>query len=164
MRAGGWLLLILLGLPILEIALFIEVGGLIGLWPTLGLVVLGALAGVTLIRRQGLNALERLRRSVAEGGNPVGPIAHGALILVAGMLLLIPGFFTDTIGLLLLIPAVRARVIGWGAARLTVRATTFVYARGPRRQGPGDAIEADYEVIDEEEAPRRPGNSGWTRP
>lgn len=161
-----WLFLIFVGVPILEIALFIQVGGWIGLWPTLGIVVLTALAGTTLMRRQGMQALERLRRSIGEGGDPVGPIAHGALILAAGMLLLTPGFFTDTVGLLLLVPAVRTRVIAWGAARLTVRATTFVHARGsggPARPAPGDTIEGDFEILDGEAPPRRPGHSGWTR-
>jgi UPF0716 protein FxsA len=160
-----WLFLILIGVPIIEIALFIEVGGLIGLWPTLAIVVLTAVAGTALMRRQGMAALERLRRSVEEGRDPVGPIANGALILAAGLLLLTPGFFSDSVGLLLLIPPVRTRVIAWGAARLTVRAAGFAHARGPRRSsGPGDSIEAEYEVVDEQAPPGRPGRSGWTRP
>lgn len=159
-----WLLLIFVGLPILEIALFIKVGGLIGLWPTLAIVVLTALAGAALIRWQGIHVLERLPRALAEGGDAVGPIAHGALILAAGMLLVAPGFFTDTLGLLLLIPPVRASLIAWGAARLTMRAATFVHARGLRRPPRADdAIEADYEIVEEHTPRRRPGGSGWTR-
>jgi UPF0716 protein FxsA len=163
-----WLFLIFLGVPILEIALFIQVGGLIGLWPTLAIVVLTAVAGTALMRLQGMSALERLRKSIAEGGDPVGPIAHGALILAAGMLLLTPGFFTDSIGLLLLVPAVRERVIAWGAARLTVRAASFASAPAPRRPGgTGATIDADYEVLDAEREPEDPPpeqrRSGWTR-
>lgn len=155
------LFLIFVGVPIFEIALFIQVGGLIGLWPTLAVVVLTALAGTAVMRIQGLQALDRLRASLAGGGNPAGPIAHGALILIAGMLLLTPGFFTDTVGLLLLVPAVRARLIRWGASRVTVQAVG-----GFRRPGPPpaarDTVEAEYEVVEESEEPRRPGRSGWT--
>jgi UPF0716 protein FxsA len=155
-----WFFLLILALPIVEIALFIVVGGEIGLWPTLGLVVLAAVAGVALMRRQGLRTLERLTASLEAGGGPGEPLAHGALIFVAGLLLLIPGFFTDAVGLLLLLPPVRARLIGWGASRVIVRAA-HMEARtgGPRRP---ETIEADYEVVDER--PPRPGTSGWTRP
>jgi len=157
-----WLFLIFVAVPILEIALFIEVGGWIGLWPTLLIVVLTALAGTILVRHQGLRALDQLRRSLEEGRDPVGPIAHGALILVAGILLLTPGFFTDTVGLALLVPPVRSRLIAAGAARMTVVAAGSM--RGRREPPPrSDTIEADYEVVDSER-PRRSGNSGWTRP
>ena len=155
-----WFFVLILALPIVEIALFIVVGGAIGLWPTLGLVVLAAVAGVALMRRQGLRTLERLTASLEAGGGPGEPLAHGALIFVAGLLLLIPGFFTDAVGLLLLLPPVRARLIGWGASRVIVRAAHMEARTGaPRRQ---ETIEADYEVVDER--PAQPGTSGWTRP
>jgi UPF0716 protein FxsA len=114
-----------------------------------------------------LQALARLQDRLANGGDPVGPIAHGALILVAGVLLLTPGFFTDSLGLALLVPAVRDRVIAWGASRITVETVSFRGGRprsGPRR-GPvrGDTIETEYEILDDE-TPARRGNSGWTRP
>lgn len=155
-----WFFVLILALPIVEIALFIQVGGAIGLWPTLGLVILAAVAGVALMRRQGLRTLERLTASLEAGGGPGEPLAHGALIFVAGLLLLIPGFFTDAVGLLLLLPPVRARLIGWGASRVIVRAAHMEARTGaPRRQ---ETIEADYEVVDER--PAQPGTSGWTRP
>jgi UPF0716 protein FxsA len=166
-----WLLLVFVTVPIIEIALFIRVGGWIGIWPTLGLVVLGAVAGVMLIRVQGLQTLARLQSNLAEGGDPVNPIAHGALLLAAGVLLMVPGFFTDAVALALLIPAVRTQLIRWGAARVTVQAAGFARSQG--RGGPGsgsgpqrdaEVIEAEYEVIEEpDERPRR-GGSGWTRP
>jgi UPF0716 protein FxsA len=162
---GLWLFLIFIGLPVVEIALFIEVGGAIGLVPSLLIVILSAVAGTAIIRLQGLRALDRLRTSVQDGGDPVGPIAHGALVLVAGVLLLVPGFFTDAMGLLLLIPAVRAQVIRWGASRLTVQAASFVQTRRGPAPGPRDIIDADYEIVDETpDQPRRRGSSGWTRP
>ena len=154
-----WFFVLILALPIVEIALFIVVGGEIGLWPTLGLVILAAVAGVALMRRQGLRTRERLAASLEAGGGPGEPLAHGALIFVAGLLLLIPGFFTDAVGLLLLLPPVRARLIGWGASRVIVRAAHMEARTGaPRRQ---ETIEADYEVVDER--PAQPGTSGWTR-
>jgi UPF0716 protein FxsA len=164
-----WLFLIFVTVPIVEIALFIQVGGWIGLWPTLAIVVLTAVAGTMLVRVQGLQTLARLQNSLAEGGDPVNPIAHGALILVAGVLLLTPGFFTDSVGLALLIPAIRARLIRWGAARITVQAAGFARAQGRAGPGPGpqrgvEIIEAEYEVVEEPEDRPRRGGSGWTRP
>ena len=158
-----WLFLIFVGVPILEIALFIQVGGAIGLWPTLAIVILTALAGTVLMRLQGLHALSRLKQSLATGGDPVGPIAHGALILVAGVLLLTPGFFTDAVGLSLLVPPVRETLIRWGASRVTVQAAGFASAsKGRRPQDPGRPIETEYEVLDDDHD-ARPGDSGWTR-
>lgn len=158
-----WLLLIFLAIPILEIALFIQVGGLIGLWPTLGLVVLSALVGLAIVRSQGVNAIGRLQTSVAAGGDISGPIADAALILVAGVLLLIPGFFTDAIALVLLIPAARLALMRFGAGR--VRAQSVIFTRGPlssRRPQPSDTIEGEYEVLDDV-PPSQRGASGWTR-
>src|SRR5210317_484928 len=102
-----WLFVIFVVVPIVEIALFIEVGGFLGLWPTLAIVVLTALAGSALLRSQGFATLETLQNNLRTGGDPINPIAHGALILVAGVLLLTPGFFTDSVGLSLMIPQVR---------------------------------------------------------
>jgi UPF0716 protein FxsA len=177
-----WLFALLVGVPILEIALFIEVGGWLGLWPTLAIVILTALAGTALLRRQGRGTLVELQRSLDRGGDPVGPIAHGAMILVAGVVLLTPGFFTDAVGFALLVPPVRAALIRWGAARLAAgissgRVHVVSAGPGPRRPppggpgprpgAPGDVIEGEFEPVDEDEAdegrPPRQGGSGWTR-
>ena len=107
-----WLLLAFLVLPIVEIALFIQMGGLIGLWPTIGLVVLSAVAGSWLMRQQGAAALADLQRAFRNLRDPTPPLAHGALILLAGALMVTPGFVTDLMGIALLIPAVRGWVIG----------------------------------------------------
>ena len=99
--------------------------------------ILAAFAGLALIRWQGMQALGRLRASARRGADPVGPIAHGALIFVAGMLLLVPGFFTDALGLLLLVPAVRHRLIRWGAVAGHGAGTGFARrARGARAPRP----------------------------
>lgn len=167
------LFLIFVAVPIIEIALFIQVGGWIGLWPTLAIVVLTALAGTILVRTQGIQTLRRLQANLAEGRDPVGPIAHGALILAAGLLLLTPGFFTDAVALALLVPPVRAALIRWGASRLVVVAAGGMQAppRQPPRPGP-ETVEAEYEILDERpaepdmrrERSRRAGGSGWTEP
>ena len=99
-----WLLLAFIAVPLIEIALFIQVGGMIGLWPTLAIVILTALLGTWLLRMQGAAALTDLRRSFSEVEDPSEPLAHGAMILFAGALLLTPGFFTDAVGFALLTP------------------------------------------------------------
>jgi UPF0716 protein FxsA len=154
------ILLILLVLPIVEIALFIEAGRLIGLWPTLGLVLLAAIAGAALIRHEGLRAFRHLQIGMAAGGGQADPMLHSALVAVAGGLLLVPGILTDALGLVLLIPRVRAALIRRGVARLLAGAEAA--ARRRPAAGSVEIIEADYEIV-EDEAARRPGRSGWTR-
>ena len=155
-----WLFIPFVVVPIIEIALFIQIGGAIGLLPTLAVVVLTALAGTILVRAQGLATLARLQQSLAEGGDPTGPIAHGALILVSGVLLLTPGFFTDGVGFALLLPPVRSRLISWGAARLASRFT--VVTPGGRAEPQDTVIETEYYEIDPDEM-QNPGSSGWTK-
>jgi len=105
------LLILFIAIPIIEIGLFIEVGGWIGLWPTLALVILTAIIGVHLLKQQGRNALFNLQNSFQMGKNPAKPLADGAMILVAGVLLLTPGFFTDAVGFCLLTPFIRDIII-----------------------------------------------------
>jgi UPF0716 protein FxsA len=159
-----WLTLLLIALPLGEIAMFIAVGNAIGILPTIALVVLAAVGGIAVIRWQGLQTLRRLQASLEAGGDPTGPLAHGALVFVAGVLLFIPGFLTDIVGLLLLIPGVRAALIRRGAARTTVRVSTFGRTRTPPRAPPRphDTIDADYEIVEDGKGGR--GNSGWTQP
>lgn len=99
--------LFVLLLPLAEIACFILVGRRIGLFPTLSLVVLSAIAGVIVMRIQGLGALARLRRSAAEKRAPGKDLFDAGVILIAGILLLIPGFISDVAGLGLFLPPVR---------------------------------------------------------
>lgn len=148
------LFLLFIVVPLIEIALFIEVGGWLGLWPTLAIVVITALVGATLLRAQGLATFEELRRRLARGEDPEVALAHGALILASGLLLLTPGFFTDAVGLALLIPAVRSAVIRWALSRLTV---VHYEVRGgePWNRDPG-TVDGDYEVVEPDELPRPP--------
>jgi len=119
-----WIILGILALPLVEIALFVTIGAKLGLWLTLAWVLLTAVGGVLILRglaRSGsgmaqTDFVEGFRGRMAE--DPLSPIVHQGLIAVAAMLLILPGFFTDTLGLLLLIPPVRALFIRLTARRL----------------------------------------------
>lgn len=155
-----YLFLAFLLVPLIEIALFIQIGGAIGLWPTLAIVILTAVLGTWLVRTQGLMAMNQLRSSFSDLRDPSEPLAHGAMILVAGALLLTPGFFTDAVGFLLLMPPVRHAVYRYLRARVNVQ--HFEMGPGPdRHTSQFDIIEGEYE-----EAPARDPNakpSGWTQ-
>lgn len=143
-----WLFLILVLVPIIEIALFIEIGGWIGLWPTLAVVVATALAGTLLLRAQGFAALADLQSRLDTGRDPTGALAHGALILVAGVVLLTPGFFTDAVGFLLLVPPVRAAVLRAAGRRIRVVQARRAEAEVP----PGrQTVEAHYQDVTPED-------------
>ncbi|MDA0923571.1 MAG: FxsA family protein [Proteobacteria bacterium] len=156
-----WLFFAFLLVPLVEIALFIQIGGLIGLWATLAIVVLTAVAGTMLVKSQGALVLSRLRDSFQTLRDPTEPLAHGAMILFSGALLLTPGFFTDTVGFLLLIPAVRSWILREVAKRVTL--TTMQMGNGTARPSDprDDVIDALYTV---EESPDRNGPpSQWTK-
>jgi UPF0716 protein FxsA len=151
-----WLLAAFVIVPLIEIALFIKVGGWLTLWPTLGIVLLTGIIGAVVARRQGLAVLADLRRGMATAQDPLSPLAHGAMILFAGLLLLTPGFFTDTVGFLLLVPAIRRKLIAAIVARVTVM---------PIQPAATDVVEGEW--IDVTEVRQRPAGtgrrpSGWT--
>ncbi len=104
---GFIILLAFIAIPLIEIAVFIEVGGYIGLWWTLAVVVGTALAGTHMLRRQGLATLRRAQENMAQGRMPLREVFDGLCLLIAGALLLTPGFVTDLAGALLLMPPVR---------------------------------------------------------
>ena len=97
----------ILALPLIEIAGFVVVGRQIGVLPTLGLVVATGILGAILLRIQGFGVMTRIRKETQAGRDPSREVAHGVMVLLAGVLLLIPGFVTDIIGLLLFLPPVR---------------------------------------------------------
>jgi UPF0716 protein FxsA len=103
--------------PLVEIALFVMVGTRIGLGPTLAIVLVTAFAGATFVTRQGRATWATMMSEFSSGVFPAAQIAHGAMILVAGTLLVTPGFLTDAIGLALLIPAVREGIRRWAVRR-----------------------------------------------
>ncbi len=116
------LFLVLLLVPAVELYVMIQVGGVIGALPTIALTIATALAGAALMRSQGLMTLQTLQVQLAQGVRPESTLVEGALILTGGMLLLIPGFITDALGLALLVPGVRRRLSERLVARATVRA------------------------------------------
>ncbi len=186
-----WLLLPFVILPIVEIALFIQVGGLIGVLPTLALVLLSAVAGLAVMRRQGMVAALDVQRAVQEFRDPAAPMAHGALVMIGGLLMVVPGLFTSAVGLLLLVAPVRSLVMRWMGRKVRAASVQYSYRRetefaddlppgfGRGRNPPGDGvIDGEYSVQDDPPSPvregltdarpqsddrHRPGNSGWTR-
>jgi UPF0716 protein FxsA len=154
--------------PLIEIALFIQIGGWIGLWPTLAVVVATAALGTWLVRAQGRMAIGQLRDRFERLDDPTEPLAHGAMILVAGALLLTPGFFTDAVGFALLAPPVRTAVFRYIAARVQVQRFEMGAQweddhRGPPGSGRGPIIDGDWVEAPEDDRPRPGGKSGWTR-
>lgn len=161
--------LLFLLIPLTEIALFVTVGGWIGLWPTLGLVLLTALTGTLLVRAQGLATLGQLQLAMQGRADPARPLAHGALILLAGLFLITPGFFTDTLGFLLLVPPLRAALLRRISAHISVMGAAQMSGFGaPPPRWPDaahDIVDAEATEItpDARPLPRQPP-SGWTRP
>jgi UPF0716 protein FxsA len=125
-------------LPIAEIYVIIQVGGLIGILPTLALLILDGFVGAALARSQGRAAWERFNRVLAEGRVPARETFDGAMIIFGGALLLTPGFITDVVGFCLLIPPTRALVRGL-VARLARRRVGFFWrvSAPPPRAGRG---------------------------
>lgn len=111
------LFLLFLIIPIVEIYLLIKVGGIIGALPTVFLVVFTAVLGAWLLRLQGFSTLRRVQKTLEQGGIPAMEMLEGAVLLVSGALLLTPGFFTDTIGFLCLIPVFRRNLVRWALGR-----------------------------------------------
>lgn len=156
-----WLFVLFVAIPILEIALFIQVGGWLGLWPTLGIVILTAIAGTFLVRAQGLQAMGQIKSNLNELRDPTESLAHGAMILASGLLLLTPGFFTDAVGFSLLIPPVRLALFKWIRSKVNVQSFVDVETSTPP---PTEEDVIDGEFTDLDQTTRRPSGkpSGWT--
>ena len=145
--------------PIVEIAVFIEIGGAIGLWPTLAIVVITAMAGTALLRAQGLATFAQAQQSLARGEFPLRQVFDGACLLVAGALLLTPGFVTDGIGMALFLPPVRNLLGRWVLARGRFRVDAGMDA-GPRPGREDGIVEGKFHEVegerDNEPPPRTP--------
>lgn len=152
--------------PLAEIVLFVTLGGAIGLLWTLAIIAGTALLGVWLLRSRGVRSAAEMRRglTVVRGGG-LGQLAGDVLLMLAAVLLILPGFLTDALGMLLLLPPVRALVILWAARRVSdgIRAHATRGAppsTGRFGDGRPDIIDAEFIEIDHDQ-PRPP--SGWTR-
>jgi UPF0716 protein FxsA len=134
------LLLLFLAVPVAELYVIIQIGQAIGVLPTLALLIVDAFVGAALARSQGRAAWERFNRALAEGRVPARETADGAMIILGGALLLTPGFITDAVGLLLLLPPTRA-LIRRGLGRLARRRVSATWTiggwppRGPEAPG-----------------------------
>lgn len=157
MRVGLVAILLLLW-PAAEIAGFILVGQKIGVLSTLALLVLVSTVGILVLRHQGFGILSRLTAADAESGAPGRDLVHGVLILFAGMLLLLPGFLSDILALLLLLPPVRELVIRYFGRNVVVFSSRMRPRREPQREDPA-VIDLDEEEYRYEINPRSP----WTR-
>ena len=141
------LLIAFIAVPLIEIGLFIQVGDAIGLWPTLLIVLLTAIVGTALVRSQGTQVLRKLQGSFQAMKDPTEPLAHGAMILFAGALLLTPGFFTDAFGFLLLFLPFRNLITKMIRSKLKSADMKF----SPHETGPDNTvIDAEYTDISEQ--------------
>lgn len=158
--------LLFVAVPLAELAILIKVGEIIGILPTVLLVILTAVIGVSLLKRQGIAALSGAQQSLEAGKFPVESVVDAACLLVAGAFLLTPGLLTDTIGFLLLIPALRHGLARWFFEKFIATGNIHVQTYGmggddpdttPRQDSApsrdGQTIETEYEDLDTPETP-----------
>lgn len=163
-------LIVFIAVPLLELAVLIRVGQLIGVAATIGIVIVTAFLGLVMVKREGFSMVTRARQALATGNPPIMPVAEGALVFLGGALLVLPGLIGDTLGLLLLIPPVRRAIAAWSLGRFATagasRIRVFTVRRrrpdsrhgGPARpEKPGPVIEGEYTRIDDGENDRRSG-------
>jgi len=154
-----FILLAFIAVPIIEIAVFLEVGGRIGVLNTILMIVTTAMIGTWLLRSQGLQTLQRAQESLNQNVFPVSEVFDGLCLMVAGGLLLTPGFVTDLFGFLLFIPWMRGllREIAWSFLAKSGRAGAWTKAENPmggdddRPGGNGPAtIDGKFREIDQD--------------
>jgi UPF0716 protein FxsA len=149
------LVLLFIVVPIAELAVIIQVGQAIGVWWTIALLVADSILGSVLMRSQGRSAWRRFNEAVQAGRVPAREVLDGALVIFGGLLLLTPGFLSDALGLLLLIPPTRALVRAALARRLERRMVAS--ARRSRRGGhydvEGTAVDVEPERLPGRDAP-----------
>ena len=158
---GAILLVAFIVVPLAEIAVLIQVGGWIGLMPTLALIILTAVIGTIMLRRQGFTVLTRAQRQLEQGILPVAEVFEGLCLLVGGALLLTPGFITDACGALLLLPAARAflyRRVGHYLERHVVRPPDAPPG-GPSPGQPPPVLDGEYEEVEPGDLP--PPRGSW---
>lgn len=164
--------LLFIVVPILELYVIIQVGGLIGVWPTLALLLADAILGSVLLRHQGRGAWRRFNEALSAGRFPGREVVDGLLIVIGGTLLLAPGFITDVFGLLFLIPPTRA-IVRAILRRFTI-GRVAVFGVGPFGQGgspfgggPANGApnrDYDYDVTAEEDSPAGDGGAALPPP
>jgi UPF0716 protein FxsA len=164
-------ILIMVAVPLLELALLIKLGQIIGFWSTVALIFATAGIGIAILNAQGFAAFRRASESIAKGQPPVEPVLDGFMLMMAGGLLIAPGLLTDIAGLLLLVPPVRRLVAKWGLKRMMANGnihvstwqseTRFEEVRpeaghAPMQRHPnsaGPVIDGEFERVDDPPAP-----------
>jgi len=147
-------LLLFLAIPAAEIYLFIEVGGQIGIWPTIGMIFGTAMLGGAILRFQGRQMIARAREQVAKHELPIAEIADSAVLVLAAFFLLTPGFITDALGTLLLIPFLRRLVFAMLLLAVRARIQRATGRGGPSsRKARGQIIEGQFEDISDKDSP-----------
>lgn len=158
MRLSPFLPLLLIAWPIAEIATLIWVGGHLGVLNTVGLVLLAAFGGLALFRYVGFGLLRRVQSELSGGRMPAGTLLEGFVVLVAGILLILPGFLSDVLAFLLLFAPVRRLIMAAVAARLTVSTVSPGRDR-PRDDGVVDLDEGEWKSRGDEESPWSGGSA-----
>lgn len=152
----AWVVLLaVIAIPVVEIALFIKSAQWVGLLPTIIIAIGAGALGIALVRRQGVELLLRARSQMDRGEMPVREVFDGICLAVAGVLLVLPGFFTDFVAIALLLPPVRATLRLWLSRHVTTTATM----RTGQSQGHGPSagpqvIEAEYHVVEDPNTPK----------
>ena len=136
-------ILLFILVPLVEIYLLISIGNQIGGLPTIALILLTAGLGVTLLRIQGLLTLTNISITLAQGEVPAIPLLEGIILLISGALLLTPGFFTDTIGFICLVPTIRTRL-----ANSILQHTIAQYHRRDHRKRKPTTLDGEYREIE----------------
>lgn len=157
---------LLLAIPLAEIAAFVVIGGQIGVWWTLLMVLVTAVGGSILLRIQGFGLINRIRTEMDAGRVPSRELVHGVMILVAGILLLTPGFITDAMGFALFIPQLRDAL--WAFVRTRIRFETVVMDGGAGhsryQQNEDGVIDLDADEFNREPDDTSPWRDGKDRP
>ena len=125
MNALSIFAILFLAVPIIEIYLLIKVGSIIGVFPTILMVIGTAVIGAILLRQQGISTLTRFQNTLSSGQIPATEMLEGVALIVGGALLMTPGFFTDTIGFLCLIPTTRKLMIHFLVKRSIIKVSGF---------------------------------------
>ncbi len=155
------LFLLFTAIPLLELYILFHIGSLIGIWPTVGLVLFTGAAGAWLARRAGRSTLSRIRNRISKGSIPSDELQDGVIILISGALLITPGVITDLVGFAGLVPGIRylmKKLVKYLFSRLKSRENIFFEMKtgGGFQQGPDDQPRAemdyDYDVTVEKTA------------
>lgn len=149
-----FLILLFVVVPIAELWVILQVGGAIGVLPTIALLIADSIVGSWLLRSQGRKVWERFTRSLASGKPPTTEVADGAMILFGGALMLAPGFLTDALGVSLLLPPTRALLRKLALRRFSTLASITIPGRARPGRRPPPAYDVEGTVAEQPAPPR----------